>query len=43
MLFVALFAICLAFPHADGWQAAALLVAFVLVMAELLRGLKEPV
>jgi hypothetical protein len=41
MLFVALFALCLAFPHVDGWSAWALLAAFVLVMVELLRDLRE--
>jgi hypothetical protein len=40
MLFLALFALCLAFPHAHGWSSWALLVAFVLVMAELLRDLR---
>jgi hypothetical protein len=41
MLFVALFAICLLIPTSHGWQAAALMVAFVVVMVELLRGLRE--
>lgn len=41
MLFIALFAICLAFPHVDGWSAWALLLAFLLVMVELLHDLKE--
>jgi hypothetical protein len=41
MLFVALFAICLLIPSAHGWQAVALLTAFVVVMVELLRDLQE--
>jgi hypothetical protein len=41
MLFVALFALALLMPRAEGWSAVALLVAFLLVMAELLRDLKE--
>lgn len=42
MLFVALFAIVLAFPHVEGWSAGALLVAFLLVLVELLRDVGRP-
>jgi hypothetical protein len=41
MLFVALFALALLMPQTRGWPAVALLTAFVLVMVELLRDLKE--
>lgn len=41
MLFVALFALCLLFPHVHGRHALALLVAFVVVLAEILSDLKE--
>lgn len=41
MLFLALFAIVLVIPHTHGRSAWALLVAFVLVMVELLRDLRE--